>query len=153
MTLLNIFWIRKSVEIGNGLPRLGQIFSYLNILSCGLAPILCDINLKRRLILISFSLLNLYYHLSISYLLFHSTIFFIANFNLNFKLKTLKSYESLFLIFLCFQMVSWLLIESFEYTGEFNIEKVKSNLAQINYPVSKILSKLNAFSLKFAHLY
>ncbi|CAF0725015.1 unnamed protein product [Brachionus calyciflorus] len=96
-SLVNIFWIRQSIESNSGLPFLGQIFSYLTLLSCLFLPIVTELNLKKRLIYILFSFFNSYFHLSISY-------------------------ESLFLLFLGLQMISWLLIESFLYSGEFNID-------------------------------
>ncbi len=80
-----------------GLPKLGQLVSLLIIASCILIPTSSKPMLKKRLIFIIFTLSNLYFHLSISF-------------------------ESLFLIFLSFQMMSWLLIESFKYCGEFNID-------------------------------
>ena len=82
-----------------GLPRLGQFISCCTILFCILIPIISRPILKKRLTFVLFTLMNLYFHLSISY-------------------------ESIFIIFLAFQMMSWLLVESFKYCGEFNIETV-----------------------------
>lgn len=67
------------------------------IVCCIFIPSISKPLLKRRLIFIIFTLSNLYFHLSISF-------------------------ESLFLVFLSLQMISWLLIESFKYCGEFSID-------------------------------
>lgn len=65
-SLLNIFCVRVSIDYGYGLPRYSQLFSCLVVLSCAFIPIAAEPVLKQRLIFIIFSLLNLYYHLSIS---------------------------------------------------------------------------------------
>lgn len=92
-----MIFIRKSIEFNLGLPKLGQIISITTVGLCILIPTLSKPVVKRRLIFIIFTLSNLYFHLSISF-------------------------ESIFLIFLSFQMLSWLLVESYKYCGEFSIE-------------------------------
>jgi hypothetical protein len=66
VSLLNIFCVRISVDYGYGLPKYCQLFSCLVVFSCIFIPITAEPILKQRLIFIIFSLLNLYYHLSIS---------------------------------------------------------------------------------------
>ena len=66
VTLVNIVWIRKSIEWGGGLPVYGQLISCTSILSSVLIPVLADVALKTRLALIMLSLVNVYHHLSIS---------------------------------------------------------------------------------------
>lgn len=97
VSIFNVFIIRNFIENSMGLPRLGQLISFLIVLSCIVIPIISKPLLKVRLSFICLSLLNVYFHLSISY-------------------------ESIFIVFLCFQMISWLLVESFKYCDEFNID-------------------------------
>jgi hypothetical protein len=97
LSFLNILMVRKSIESNEGLPKYCQLFSWILILLTFIVPVLSKALYKRRLILILFSLCNLYFHLSISY-------------------------ESAFVICLCLQMVAWLTIESFKYCGEFSID-------------------------------
>lgn len=97
ISLVNVFFIRQFIVNNWGLPRLGQFISFCTILSCLLIPIISKPILKKRLTFIMFTLMNLYFHLSISY-------------------------ESIFIIFLAFQMMSWLLVESFNHCGEFDID-------------------------------
>ena len=63
---MNIFWIRKSIEFNNGLPKLGQMLSCFIVISCAILPVIGDVILKQRLIIVVFTLFNLYNHLSIS---------------------------------------------------------------------------------------
>ncbi len=110
ISLINVIFIRKSIELNFGLPLIGQIVSLIIAASCILIPTLSKPVLKRRLIFIIFSLSNLYFHLSISF-------------------------ESLFIIVLSFQMVAWLLTESFKYCGEFSID-LALNKKRTSYFVS-----------------
>jgi len=101
LSLLNVVFIRTSIDYEIGLPRLGQLLSFTMIPTCALIPIMSTQVLKKRLVFVLFTLGNVYFHLSISY-------------------------ESVFIIFLSYQMISWLLIESFNYCGEFNIDMAMS---------------------------
>ncbi len=101
VSLFNVVFIRTSIEYEMGLPRLGQILSFSMIPACALIPIVSTQVLKKRLLFVLFTLGNVYFHLSISY-------------------------ESVFIIFLGCQMISWLLVESFNYCGEFSIDVAMS---------------------------
>jgi phosphatidylinositol glycan class N len=110
-SFLNIIWIRKSIEYEHGLPRFNQALSYLLMIITFIYPAISEPILKKRLVYILFALINFYLHLSISY-------------------------ESLFVVCLCFQLICLLLVESFKYSKKFDID-----LALVLKRTTKILKE------------
>jgi phosphatidylinositol glycan class N len=124
ISILNVVIVRSNL-FGNKMFALNQITSYVCLLVPFVMPTLLPTNNVGRLFYFIFSLFNVYFHLSVSY-------------------------ESLFVICLTIEMVSWLSVESHNYTNQFSIQKAFNMKKDENiYPTEYSARKPNGFLTTF----